>query len=321
MVRRLKLSNEDKLKIFESIENHFESVISILCSLSGTVLKASESLRQILPDFVEGKSNIFAAVSKESRDALEKVLEGNDSRIIHFISPDDMIETFVCIPVMVSCGIYIYCVRQKTHPGTALFEQTKQQNAVFQMLLNRIVRNENLLEELHANCGVVEDFFRVISKSLQDLNKLTPRELQIFLLLKDYPDRNKLSEFLELSINTIDVHLTSVYKKINKHSIEELIELSASVNRLIKESDINQLIERISRNIAIIQTLMIDERRTRDLSLLTARELQIIVMLFQNKSNKQIADAFFLSVNTVKSHITRIFKKLGISSRSELKRY
>jgi DNA-binding NarL/FixJ family response regulator len=48
------------------------------------------------------------------------------------------------------------------------------------------------------------------------------------------------------------------------------------------------------------------------------RELEVIELLAQGASNKQIAEQLFLSPNTVRNHIHRISKKFGVTSRLEI---
>lgn len=50
---------------------------------------------------------------------------------------------------------------------------------------------------------------------------------------------------------------------------------------------------------------------------LTDREIQILQLAITNKSNQEIADEIFLSVNTVKYHLKNIYAKLGVSTRLE----
>jgi LuxR family maltose regulon positive regulatory protein len=50
---------------------------------------------------------------------------------------------------------------------------------------------------------------------------------------------------------------------------------------------------------------------------ITARERDILVMISQGFSNKRIARDLDISPETVKSHVKRIFLKLGASSRAE----
>jgi DNA-binding NarL/FixJ family response regulator len=48
---------------------------------------------------------------------------------------------------------------------------------------------------------------------------------------------------------------------------------------------------------------------------LTARELEVLLAMAAGHSNSEIADALFISELTVKSHIGRIFTKLGLRDR------
>ncbi|MGL1889280.1 MAG: LuxR C-terminal-related transcriptional regulator [Reichenbachiella sp.] len=48
---------------------------------------------------------------------------------------------------------------------------------------------------------------------------------------------------------------------------------------------------------------------------LTEREVQILQLAITNKTNAEIAEEIFLSVNTVKYHLKNIYAKLGVSTR------
>jgi NarL family two-component system response regulator LiaR len=50
---------------------------------------------------------------------------------------------------------------------------------------------------------------------------------------------------------------------------------------------------------------------------LTEREMEVLNLVVQGQSNRQIADAMFISVATVKAHISNILSKLQLSSRAE----
>lgn len=50
---------------------------------------------------------------------------------------------------------------------------------------------------------------------------------------------------------------------------------------------------------------------------LTPREVEILDMVADGRTNREIATACFLAEKTVKNHINRIFAKLGVSSRAE----
>jgi DNA-binding CsgD family transcriptional regulator len=50
---------------------------------------------------------------------------------------------------------------------------------------------------------------------------------------------------------------------------------------------------------------------------LTTRERRVAELLVQGRANREIADALILSPETVKSHVSRILRKLGVSNRAE----
>ncbi|NQV69996.1 MAG: alpha/beta fold hydrolase [Pseudohongiella sp.] len=53
------------------------------------------------------------------------------------------------------------------------------------------------------------------------------------------------------------------------------------------------------------------------LELLTAKEKSILALLGQGLSNNMIAEKAFLSEKTIRNHLTNIYDKLGVSTRSE----
>lgn len=59
-------------------------------------------------------------------------------------------------------------------------------------------------------------------------------------------------------------------------------------------------------------------RAIREFDDLTPQEEAVAALVAQGRSNKEVAAELFLSVKTVQYHLTRIYAKLGIRSRSEL---
>lgn len=49
----------------------------------------------------------------------------------------------------------------------------------------------------------------------------------------------------------------------------------------------------------------------------TARETQILHAVRAGKTNRQIARELYLSENTIKTHLQRLFRKLGASNRAQ----
>ena len=50
---------------------------------------------------------------------------------------------------------------------------------------------------------------------------------------------------------------------------------------------------------------------------LSEREFDVFKQIFSQKTNSEIADELFVSINTVKTHLKNLYGKLGVSNRKE----
>jgi ATP/maltotriose-dependent transcriptional regulator MalT len=64
------------------------------------------------------------------------------------------------------------------------------------------------------------------------------------------------------------------------------------------------------------QTFTLNEDRLRDLGV-TKRELEILALIAKGMSNREIAESLFVSENTVKTHSSRLFDKMGARRRTQ----
>jgi len=51
---------------------------------------------------------------------------------------------------------------------------------------------------------------------------------------------------------------------------------------------------------------------------LTEREFEVLLLLLQGKTNKQIAGELFVSTNTIKTHLSNIYDKFDVDSRAKV---
>lgn len=68
--------------------------------------------------------------------------------------------------------------------------------------------------------------------------------------------------------------------------------------------------------VPITQPFTLNEERLKDLGI-TRRELEILELIAQGLSNREIADKLFVSENTVKTHSSRLFDKLSARRRTQ----
>ena len=65
-----------------------------------------------------------------------------------------------------------------------------------------------------------------------------------------------------------------------------------------------------------LRPFVLNEERLKDLGI-TKRELEILELMAQGMSNREIAEKLFVSENTVKTHSSRLFDKLGARRRTQ----
>lgn len=51
---------------------------------------------------------------------------------------------------------------------------------------------------------------------------------------------------------------------------------------------------------------------------LSRREMEVVEAVAKGQSNKEVAHELFVTEKTIKFHLTNIFKKAGVKSRSQL---
>jgi WD40 repeat protein/serine/threonine protein kinase/energy-coupling factor transporter ATP-binding protein EcfA2 len=121
--------------------------------------------------------------------------------------------------------------------------------------------------------------------------------------------------------------LTSV-ERLFKHIDEPLPEIelrdsevSDGVNRVIQQATAKNPAHRYRDALALAAAFreairLGEDGRTADVvESLTLREQEILSLIVEGNSNKQIARSLFVEVSTVKWHITQLYKKLGVRSR------
>jgi DNA-binding NarL/FixJ family response regulator len=95
---------------------------------------------------------------------------------------------------------------------------------------------------------------------------------------------------------------------IGRRAIDAVILKSTSGEQLV------EALERVHRNEAV-------EPGEHDLfpgvPTLSEREREVLALLGSGLSNRQIADELYLSVDTVKTHVRKVFGKLGVGNRTQ----
>jgi two-component system, NarL family, response regulator LiaR len=68
--------------------------------------------------------------------------------------------------------------------------------------------------------------------------------------------------------------------------------------------------------VAVSAPFVPDDRKREDLGI-TRRELEILQLIAEGMSNREIAEKLYVSENTVKTHSSRVFDKIGAKRRTQ----
>lgn len=162
------------------------------------------------------------------------------------------------------------------------------------------------------------------------------RQLKPDILLLDLamPRHPGLEALRDLSTSPTPVRVILLTAAAEKSQIVEALQLGAR-GVVLKDSATQLLLkaihtvmsgeywvgrESVSNLVQYLRTLVqssSDEARQKKFGL-TPRELEIVAAVVAGYSNKEIAEYFKISEDTVKHHLSNIFDKLGVSTRLEL---
>lgn len=121
-------------------------------------------------------------------------------------------------------------------------------------------------------------------------------------------DRPLLEEMLHLSSYSVQAYFNSYMGAVH---YAQLVRMLSSGQTWFVPQLLTQALGLARRSVEATAASM-------DLAALTRREREIALDVAQGLSNKRIANGRSISERTVKTHLTRIFKKLQVSDRTTL---
>jgi DNA-binding NarL/FixJ family response regulator len=147
-----------------------------------------------------------------------------------------------------------------------------------------------------------EDIFSIIKL----LKKKNPGLLIVVISASENHDH--IEKALELGVDGY------ILKSYSMQIIKQALELVMAGGRYIPP----KMYELEQSNLSTIKSTEIDNHTLGQVeSLLTERQREIFKLLGEGKSNKEIASTFYISVNTVKIHVSAILKTLNLENRSQ----
>ena len=193
---------------------------------------------------------------------------------------------------------------------------------IFRDGLKRLLESEHGFRVVGEACDGIE--------AVELVRKLNP---EILLLDLAMPRRAGIEALRDLSTESVPVRVILLTAGAEKEQIVEALQLGAR-GVVLKDSATQILLksiravmdgeywvgrESVSNLVQYLRSLIgsgTPSRRSR--YGLTPRELEIISAVVAGYANREIAEHFKISEDTVKHHLSNIFDKLGVSTRLEL---
>jgi DNA-binding NarL/FixJ family response regulator len=140
-----------------------------------------------------------------------------------------------------------------------------------------------------------------------------------------------LDKLKDISASRIDVRIIVLADSVDSPDLTKALQLGVS-GVILKDSTADVLFkcihsvmdgyycvdsDQVTSIPSSLHNLETERRRQKAIDL-TGRELEIIKAVVAGYSNKEIGQRSSITENTVKSHLTRIFDKIGASNRVEL---
>ncbi len=194
-----------------------------------------------------------------------------------------------------------------------------------------LVDDHAVLRDGLRNILELEDDIRVVGEAVSGddaLQKVPMCEPDVILMDINMPHKNgvEVTGILKKKYPSIKVLVLTMHNH-DEYFMAAIRE--GADGYLLKDAPSEQVVEAIrtvARGESVIHPSMTkkllnfhqqQQEQPRD-NVLTEREMEVLQCLVEGMSNKEIAERLFISDKTVKIHVSKIFKKFDVKSRSQV---
>ena len=183
--------------------------------------------------------------------------------------------------------------------------------------LKQLLELEGDFEVIAEACDGVECLEKLLTVKpdvlLLDINMPNMNGLEVLQKMKD--KRMKVKVLVLTVHNEVEYLLKAVNIGVNGYLLKdsESAELKKAILAVVNGDDYIQ-----PRLIPLLNAKMIDiDNDSVKIEKLTRRELEVLKLLAIGKYNKEVAEELEISERTVKNHVSNIFKKIGVTDRTQ----
>jgi DNA-binding NarL/FixJ family response regulator len=172
---------------------------------------------------------------------------------------------------------------------------------------------EVIVQGLAAMLQAFDDRVRVVEVEAGGLPD-RPADIALF---DTFAGRKRSLERVDELADDFDIGKVVIYTWDLPRDFAHAIDM-ASVDGVIMKSatggELVELLERIHRG----ESVGVDLADPNEAGpTLTEREREVLALLAQGATNRQIADELYLSSDTIKTHVRKVFTKLGVTNRTQ----
>jgi NarL family two-component system response regulator LiaR len=202
----------------------------------------------------------------------------------------------------------------------------------------QVAAGENMVARLPVSV-VLSEFEDIVSRGLQALIEEDPALAllegdvahdRLHAALERWEPQVALLNFGSLSSSSEvrDIHrsfpATRLVVLANRPTAPESRQLlafgaTACLAKSTQARDVLHAIHLASRGLHVMPPAVVEEAGIGGPELLTSREGDVLELLQSGRSNAEIAQTLHVSVETVRTHVRRILRKLGVKTRRDLR--
>jgi len=172
---------------------------------------------------------------------------------------------------------------------------------------------------------------KVVTEKTDLINTLNLKNSSILIIDPSLTDIEDVTELKEIKTNFPDIKVLVITNNLSKNELQELNAADIK-NIILKTASKEEIFEALDASIKgkkyysneLIDLLFeVNERKNqgKETGQLTISEVEIVRLISEGLTTKEIAARKFISFHTVISHRKNIFRKLGVSNISELIMY